>query len=62
MEADEESETEMNWRENLDKEIAGFQADMEKLEAEYNKRISESWLYKLLERRPKRGRRKKRNG
>lgn len=52
----------MNWRENLDKEIAGFQADLEKLEAEYNKRVSESWLYKLLERRPKRGRRKKRNG
>lgn len=52
----------MNWRENLDKEIAGFQADLEKLEAEYNKRVSESWLYKLLERRSKRREKEKRNG
>lgn len=54
-----EKDKEFGQMTNFEREVVGFQRDMEIMETEYRKRLFENRLYKWLEKRRKRG---KKNG
>lgn len=54
-----DTDKELSKMTDFEREVVGFQRDMEIMETEYRKRLFENRLYKWLEKRRKRG---KKNG